>query len=75
MMKNDLNDNFGVLNNHSINLVKVQKQQLFIENMMEYDEWKNSNIIINNYRIISIFRINLDNIHVTIYHILCHIIQ
>lgn len=31
MMKNDLNDNFGVLNNHSINLVKVQKQQLFIE--------------------------------------------
>lgn len=51
----------------------MQKQQLFIENMMEYDEWKNSNIIINNYQyfeIISIFRINLDNIHVTIYHIL-----
>lgn len=48
----------------------MQKQQLFIENMMEYDEWKNSNIIINSYRIISIFRINLDNIHVTIYHIL-----
>lgn len=28
------------MNNHSINLVKVQKQQLFIENMIEYDEWK-----------------------------------